>query len=199
MRTAAVRAPLTAHREILVAKPQGSWPCVREEAASRVEVPFALNLAFWEPKSREEKAKPPMLRILRMTNSDILGIYAQPVLTSLHSLRWWLLPVPAQASYGLSGRALSRKPRDHRRQKHLVRAEPERRRRGLPEPSRDVARTGLEVVGAQHMDGVQSRPVADDRETFPQLELVSARPEGTDVCNDFQLYETLRAAVCDEV
>lgn len=92
-----------------------------------------------------------------------------------------------------------RKPHDHRRRTHLVRAEPERGRHGLPEPTRDVAWTGLEVVGSQHTDGAQSRPVADDRETFPQPTLVRGRSEGMDAYNDFLLHETLRAAVCDEV
>ncbi|KAH7981168.1 hypothetical protein HPB49_022163 [Dermacentor silvarum] len=119
--------------------------------------------------------------------------------TSLHSLRLWLLPVPAKASYGLSGRAPLRKADDHRRRTPLVRTEPERRRHDLPEPTRDVARTGLEVVGAQHMDGAQSRPVTDDRKTFPQAALVRERPEGTDAYDDFLVHETLRATVCDEV
>ncbi|KAH7981163.1 hypothetical protein HPB49_022158 [Dermacentor silvarum] len=119
--------------------------------------------------------------------------------TSRHSLRWRRLPVPAQASHGLTGRAPLRTAHDHRRRMRLVRAEPERERHRLPEPTGDVARTGLEVVGAQHMDGVQSRPVADDRETFPQPALVSGRPGGLDAYNDFLLHETLTAIVCDEV
>ncbi|KAH7981164.1 hypothetical protein HPB49_022159 [Dermacentor silvarum] len=107
--------------------------------------------------------------------------------TSLHSLRWWLLPVPAQASYGLPGRAPSRKAHDHRRRTTLVRPEPERGRHALHEPTWDVARTGLEVVGAQRMGGAQRSPVADDRETFPQSALARGRPEEMDAYNDFLL------------
>ncbi|KAH7981165.1 hypothetical protein HPB49_022160 [Dermacentor silvarum] len=196
---ATVRAPLTAHSEVLVAKLQEPWFCTREDAASKAEMPFVPNLAFWQPTPCEEKYKPASPHCLLKTKRDILDIYAQPVLTSLHSLRWWLLPVPAQASYGLPGRAPTRKAHDHHRRTTLVRPEPERRRHALHEPTGDVARTGLEVVGAQHMGGAQSRPVADDRETFPQSALARGRPEGPDAYNDFLLHEMLRATVCDEV
>ncbi|KAH7981169.1 hypothetical protein HPB49_022164 [Dermacentor silvarum] len=182
MRTAAVRALLTAHREVLVAKPQEPWPCAGEYAASRVEVPFALNLAFWEPKSREEKAEPPTLRILRMTNSDILGIYAQPrptdfpaepsrvslVTTDARSI--WLGPnqnVDGVVCLSLLGTWLG-----------------------------PVWKSSVHSIWTV-LRAVQSPMTEKGFHNKPAL--VRGRVEGSDAYYDFQLYETLRAAVCDEV
>nr|XP_050032821.1 ubiquitin-conjugating enzyme E2 Z-like [Dermacentor andersoni] len=196
---------------------------VREEGASRTaEVPFAPNLNFWDPTSREAKdQQPPSPRCLRKTRHDILDIYARPVpgfvvtpdendVTRIHVL---LLGPPCTPYEGGFFRFLLKCPADFPAEPPRIRLMttdggrvrfgPNLNEDGMiclsllgtwPGPAWKPSVHSIRTV----LIAIQSLMTEEPFRNEPALVRGRAEEESR-AYNDFLLHETLRVAVCGEV